>query len=219
MSMDDPLITALKEDGIPFVLVGRSPQDAQVSYVDVENYHGARAAVEHLWRQGRRRIATITGPLDIMSARDRNDGYRDTLTERGGLIDPALSVEGDYSEISGFYAMQQLLAHHPDAVFAANDSMALGALRAINQAHLRVPDHIALVGFDDIPIAAQSSPSLTTVRQPIEQAGAMAVEILIDLVENPGKSPKRIVLPTELVIRDSCGFRNQATPTFDVRLD
>lgn len=219
MRMNDPIVMAFKEDGIPVVLIGRSPQDAEISYVDVENYQGAVAAVEHLWRQGRRRIATITGPLDIVSAYDRYNGYMKALTDRDVAVDPALVVEGDYSEISGYYAMQQLLSQRPTAVFAANDSMALGALRAISQANLRVPDDIAIVGFDDIPIAAQSTPPLTTIRQPIEKAGAMAVEIMVDLVENPSHSPKRVVLPTELVVRNSCGFGSQIASTVDIRLE
>jgi LacI family transcriptional regulator len=219
MQVDDPLVTAIKNDGLPFILIGRSPHDAEISYVDVENYQGARAAVEHLWRQGRRRIATITGPLDIVSARDRHDGYQDTITERSGAVEPMLIAEGDYGEISGYYAMQQLLPQQPDAVFAANDGMALGALRAISQAGLRVPDDIALVGFDDVPFAAQCTPPLTTIRQPIEQAGAMAVEILIDLIENPGLAPKRIVLPTELVVRQSCGFRGPSAPLSAMDVD
>ena len=103
--------------------------------------------------------------------------------------------------------MQRLLPHEPDAVFVASDTMALGALRALREAGKRVPDEVAVVGFDDTPQAATADPSLTTVRQPIQRTGALAVEMLIDILENGADPPRRIILPTELVIRDSCGSR------------
>jgi LacI family transcriptional regulator len=101
--------------------------------------------------------------------------------------------------------MQRLLPHEPDAVFVASDTMALGALRALRNAGKRVPEEVAVVGFDDMPQAATANPSLTTVRQPIQRAGALAVEMLIDILQNGVDPPRRIILPTELVIRDSCG--------------
>jgi LacI family transcriptional regulator len=144
----------------------------------------------------------------MISGADRYEGYVAALTERNVPVEPALVVEGDYSESSGYYAMQQLLTQRPDALFAANDGMAIGALRAIRNAEYRVPEDIAVVGFDDIPLAAQASPPLTTIRQPIEQAGSLAAEMLMELIEQPDSSPKLVVLPTELVIRNSCGFRS-----------
>ncbi|HEY4690550.1 MAG TPA: substrate-binding domain-containing protein, partial [Anaerolineae bacterium] len=119
--------------------------------------------------------------------------------------DPDLIVEGDFTEAGGYAAMQRLLCLHPDAVFAASDMMAIGALRAIRETGLRVPDDIAVVGFDDIPIAARTDPPLTTVRQPIHRTGAVAAQTLIDLIEHPNTHIRRVVLPTELVIRVSCG--------------
>ena len=101
--------------------------------------------------------------------------------------------------------MRQLLPRQPDAVFAASDMMALGAVRAIREAGLCVPENIAVVGFDDLPQSARSDPPLTTVRQPIQRTGAMAVEMLIELIEYPNGMPHRVVLPTELVVRTSCG--------------
>jgi LacI family transcriptional regulator len=200
----DPLIPQLIANRIPFVVHGRH-QDAQVSSVDVDNEAGAYTAVSHLVRLGRRRIALITGPKDSLAAEDRKKGYLRALRERRVPVDQALTVHSDFTETSGYEAMQRLLAHEPDAVFVASDSMALGALRALRYAGKRVPDDLALVGFDDMPQAATTNPPLTTVRQPIRRAGALAVETLIDIVENGARSPRRIILPTELVVRASCG--------------
>jgi DNA-binding LacI/PurR family transcriptional regulator len=116
-----------------------------------------------------------------------------------------LIAEGDFTEAGGYYAMQRLLPASPDAVFAASDMMALGAMRAVREAGLCIPDDIAFVGFDDLPLATMPEPQLTTVRQPIYQFGFKAVEILIDLIENGIYPARRILLDTELIIRGSCG--------------
>ncbi len=117
---------------------------------------------------------------------------------------PELVAEGEFSDVSGYLAMKRLLVHRPDAVFVASDAMAIAAIRAIQELGLRVPEDVAVVGFDDIPPAATSQPPLTTVRQPIQRTGSVAAEMLIDLIEHPDPQPRRIVLPTELVIRASC---------------
>jgi LacI family transcriptional regulator len=136
---------------------------------------------------------------------DRQEGYLKALVERGRDVDSALIAEGDFTEAGGYYAMQRLLPARPDAVFAASDLMALGAMRAVREAGLRIPDDVAFVGFDDLPLAVLPEPQLTTVRQPIYQFGFKAVEILIDLIENGIEPARRILLDTELIIRDSCG--------------
>lgn len=207
MLIDDPIVQALSEANKPFILVGRFPMNPNVSYVDADNEKGAHEAVAHLIRLGRRRIATITGPSNMIAGSDRRDGYLAALRERGFTSDPRLIVEGDFTEAGGYAAMQRLLAQQPDAVFTANDIMAQGALRALREAGRRVPDDVAVVGFDDIPAAAHTEPPLTTVRQPIQRLGAVAVDLLIDLVQKPEAGPKRVQLPTELVIRRSCGSR------------
>jgi LacI family transcriptional regulator len=141
---------------------------------------------------------------------DRKEGYLKALTEQGWDVDESLIVEGDFTEASGYYAMQQLLAAKPDAVFAASDSMAIGAMRAVREAGLRVPEDIAFVGFDDLPIATLSDCPLTTVHQPIFEFGVKAVEMLIDLIENGIRPARRVIMGTELIIRDSCGaFRGK----------
>lgn len=205
--LDDPLILRLLQDQVPFVLVGRHP-DQRVNYVDVDNVSAARMAVEHLIRLGHVRIAAITGPLNTLQAQDRLTGYRQALEAHHLPLDEALVVEGDFTEVAGFTGVQQLLPASPSAIFVASDTMAIGALKALRQAGLRVPADMALVGFDDVPIASAIEPALTTVRQPIERLGSMAADLLLTLIENHSDqqpSVNRIVLPAELVVRDSCG--------------
>ena len=206
-SLDDPLIPDLLRDRIPFVSVGQYP-NGRVHYVDVDNVAGGRMAVEHLIRLGRQRIATITGPLDMTAGQDRLEGYRQALKAHRIPVEEELIVEGDFTEASGTVGMQRLLPVSPSAVFVASDMMAIGALKALRQADRQVPQDIALVSFDDIPIASAIVPALTTVRQPIERMGSMAVEVLLSVLEDSSgeEAPaQRIVLPTELVIRASCG--------------
>jgi LacI family transcriptional regulator len=200
----DPLVPQLLANRIPFVLHGRH-EDPRVSFVEVDNITGAHTAVTHLVRLGRRRIALITGSSSSLAAEDRKQGYLNALRERRVWTDESLIIYGDFTETSGYEAMQRLLPHQPDAVFVASDSMALGAMRALREAEKRVPDEVAVVGFDDMPQAATADPPLTTIRQPIQRAGVLAVEMLIDILENGTEPARRIILPTELVIRASCG--------------
>ena len=205
MLLNDSLVQALSDGDLPFMLVGRHPTDTQASYVDADNIGGAREAVTHLLRLGRARVATITGPQNMIAGTDRLNGYLAALRGRGVVSDPNLIAEGDFTEASGYRAMQQLLSHRLDAVFAASDMMAFGAMRALREASLRVPEDVAVVGFDDVPQAARVEPPLTTVRQPIYRLGSTTVDSLLDLIEYPDSSARRIVLPTELVVRASCG--------------
>jgi len=161
--------------------------------------------VSHMVREGRQRIALISGPSNSLAAEDRKQGYLKALQERRVPVDESIIIRGDFTDTSGYEAMQRLLLHKPDAVFVASDTMALGAMRALREAGRQVPDQVAMVGFDDLPQAATANPPLTTVRQPIQRAGALAVEMLIDILENGAEPPRRIILPTELVIRASCG--------------
>jgi len=201
----DRLIDRLVNSSIPLVIAGRPFQPNGLSYVDVDNVSAAYNAVSHLIRLGRKHIATITGTSNSTVSIDRKEGYLRALIDRGINVDESLIVEGDFTEVSGYEGMQQILPARPDAVFAASDTMALGAMRAIRDADLRIPEDIALVGFDDLPLASQSDPSLTTVRQPIIQFGFQAVEILIDMIDNGLKPARRIIMETELIIRKSCG--------------
>ena len=201
--IDDPIVEALAERRLPFILTGRHPTRQQVNFIDVENRCGAQQAVRHLFACGYQRVAAITGPQTVINGIDRYQGYLDVLAEQGQTLDPGLVQASRFSEEGGYLAMRALLEHHPQAVFAASDAIALGALRAILEAGLRVPQDIGLVGFDDIPRAASTLPALTTVRQPIQEAGAIAAQNLIELIERRRSEPCQILLPVELVVRAS----------------
>jgi LacI family transcriptional regulator len=119
-------------------------------------------------------------------------------------VDPELITEGDFTEEGGYKAMQRLIPHKPQAVFTASDMMAIGAMRAIREASMRVPQHIAIASFDDIPSAARTEPPLTTVRQPIQHMGEVAAETLMEIITSHQTLPRQVILPTELIIRASC---------------
>lgn len=208
---DQWLMSHLVQANIPTVVAGRPFQTQGISYLDIDNINASFQAVYHLIRLGHHRIGTIAGPANSAVGIDRLEGYRKALTERGQGVDERLIVEGDFTEASGYYSMKQLLEQKPDAVFAASDVMAIGAMRAAREAGLRVPDDIAFVGFDDLPIASMSDIQLTTVRQPVVQFGAQAVELLLDLIENGTQPPRRVIMDTELIIRESCGASQQKT--------
>ncbi len=205
MLLNDSLVQALLDGNLPFMLIGRHPTATRVNYVDADNVSGAREAVTHLLRLGYTRVATITGPQNMIAGSDRLMGYQAALRDRAVKSDSSLIAEGDFTEAGGYRAMQQLLPRRPDAVFAASDVMTIGAMRALREAGLRVPEDVAMVGFDDVPQAARVEPPLTTVRQPIHRLGATAVDFLLDSIDHPNSPPRRIVLPTELVVRASCG--------------
>ena len=203
---DDPLPQQLRARGLPVVLGGRPPRGYDGAYVDVDNLGGARAGVAHLLQRGRRRIATITGPHDMGAGQDRLAGYRAALAGAGLAEDPSLIVEGDFSEVSGVQAMRGLLERRPDVdgVFVANDLMAVGALRALRDAGRRVPEEVAVVGFDDSPVSRVTDPPLSTVRQPVEELGRGMAEMLVRLISGAGDQAREsAVLPTELVVRSS----------------
>jgi DNA-binding LacI/PurR family transcriptional regulator len=203
---DDPLPELLRTRGLPVVLGGRPPCGYAGAYIDVDNVGGAKAGVAHLVARGRKRIATISGPRDMGAGQDRLAGYRAALAAACLEEDPGLVVEGDFSEVSGLQAMRSLLAGHPDldAVFAANDLMAIGALRALRDAGRRVPEDVAVVGFDDSPLSRVTDPPLSTVRQPVEEMGREMAEMLLRLISGAdGDIHQSAVLPTELVVRAS----------------
>lgn len=204
---DESLIDRLSRANIPSVIIGRPFNPEGVSYVDVDNVSAAVKATRHLISLGYKRIAHITGNLDSTVTLDRLQGYKTAMLNAGLAIDESLIVEGDFSEGSGYAAMKKLLPLKPDAIFAASDIMAVGAIRALREAGLRVPEDVAMVGFDDVPVAGQINVQLTTIKQPITRFGMKAVDLLIDLIENGTKPARRIILDTELIIRDSCGSK------------
>lgn len=200
----NPMIDHLRQANLPFVCCGKplGERDA-VSYVAANDREGARAMVRHLLESGRKRVATIAGPRDTPGGLERLDGYREMLAEHGIAHDKRLVAVGDYSRASGEACMQQLLTSAPDidAVFVASDLMADGALAAIERAGLRVPDDIAVGGFDDSPVAAAARPPLTTIRQPWNRISEMMVRQLLAQID--GEGPATVILPTELVVRES----------------
>jgi len=205
MLMDDAIVDNLRQNKLPFMLIGRHPAYDKLSYLDVDNRGGACQAVLHLLRLGRRRIATITGPQNMIAGANRYQGYLDAMRDRGIPVIPELVVEGDFTAFGGYACMQRLMPYKPDAVFTASDNMAMAAIQVIQEHGLRVPEDIAVIGFDDIPQAGRFTPALTTVRQPITRMGAIAAETLIDMIETGSSLPRQMILPAELVIRESCG--------------
>ncbi|MFI9241990.1 LacI family DNA-binding transcriptional regulator [Streptomyces sp. NPDC053086] len=208
---DDPLPDLLAQLEIPAVISGPRSAAESLTSVDSDNYGGARSAVEHLLSRGRRRIAHITGRLDVYGAERRVAGYRDALRDAGHAVDELLIEAGDFTEEGGRRAMTTLLSRHPDldAVFAGSDVMAAGARQVLREAGRRIPDDVALVGYDDSAIARHMDPPLTSVRQPIEEMGRAMIDFL--LAEIAGRRPaasgeperRQAVLPTELVVRAS----------------
>ena len=202
----NPFVPTLRKFNVPFVQIGRPiEKDANtVSFVDVDNVAGGYLATLHLIQQGYKRIGQIATALNT-AGMDRDAGYQRALAERGFKVDKDLIVFGDFSEASGYEAMKLLLEQKPDAVFVQSDTMAMGVLKAIRDAGLCVPQDIAIVSFDDLPTSATAEPPLTSIRQPIQRTGALAVETLIDILKTSSEPPRHIVLPVELVIRSSCG--------------
>ncbi|WP_371778757.1 GH1 family beta-glucosidase [Streptosporangium subroseum] len=196
----DPLPGALARMGVPVVSLGRSSVSAALPYVDVDNVGGATAAVTHLLDRGRRRIATICGPVDMVAAQDRLTGYREALRGTGHRSIVAI---GDLTRASGADAMRLLLRDDPalDAVFVADDLMAIGALHALHEAGRRVPQDVAVVGFDDLEAVSYTMPPLTTVRTLRADQATAAVRLLLRQIA--GGPASSTILPTELIIRKS----------------
>ncbi|OII67908.1 MULTISPECIES: LacI family DNA-binding transcriptional regulator [unclassified Streptomyces] len=202
---DDPLPEVVRELDIPAVLNGRRSETESAAYVDSDNVGAGRSAVDHLAGRGRRRIATLTGPLDMYVARCRLEGYRQGLEAAGLDAAEDLIATADFTEEGGRSAMRALLARRPDldAVFAASDVMAAGARGALREAGRRVPDDVALVGVDDSAVARHMDPPLTSVRQPIEEMGRVMARALLKEIGGGSEGPSQLVLPTSLVVRAS----------------
>lgn len=203
----DPVPEELVKRRVPLVISGRPPVEIDVDYVDVDHRNGARMAVSHLVAGGRRKIATIYGTLDMPSSCDKLDGYRDAIAEAGLALDPTLEVAGNYSPTLAADAMQTLLDQHPniDGVFAASDTMAAAVVGVINEAGFKIPEDIAVVGYDGTPVATATRPMLTTVRQPIEAMGQAMAQLLLRRVEQPDVPTSHIIFKTELIVRESSG--------------
>jgi LacI family transcriptional regulator len=208
---DDPLLAELEEDQFPLILHGRL-KDCAIPCVDVDNKAGAYQAVTHLIGLGHQRVGFVSNaPLSYAGTQDRFAGYRQALTEHDLPLDDYLVGTAAFLPETGEAAMEELLAlpERPTAVFAASDVVAIGVMGAIQAAGLKIPDDVAVVGFDDIFLAAHTQPPLTTVRVPAYGLGWTAAEILISLIEGE-EEVSAVTLETELVIRDSCGAKRRA---------
>ncbi|MCU7826069.1 LacI family DNA-binding transcriptional regulator [Kitasatospora sp. DSM 101779] len=199
----DPLPQWLTEARIPAVLASRPASSASIAYVDVDQREGVRLAVDHLVGLGRQRIATISGPLDMPASRERLDGFREALAAHGR--GDAVHVEGDFTQDGGASAMRALLERAPDldAVFIASDLMALGALPVLSRSGRRVPEDVAVVGFDDSSAALACDPQLTTVRQPVEDMAAEMARLVLRQIAEPAKTMPMVVFRPTLVVRQS----------------
>ena len=202
---DDDFLSQNLPVSLPAVLLNSGVSEPTQRVFAVDNFGGARQMTEHLVRSGCRRIAFLGGPAANFEARERERGYRAGLPEG---MQPWL-LEGDFFEVGGQRAAAMLLGLHPtarpDAVFAANDIMAIGLLGALQAAGVRVPEDIALAGFDDIPVARYVSPALTTMHVPIAALGSQALDALADALEKDSNDVSTTVMPVQLVVRRSCG--------------
>jgi len=204
-------LTTLASARIPVVTIDHQSEVPDYPSIIGDSYQGARVATRHLIDLGHRDIAFVTGNERLASARDRRRGFEDAMRQAGLPIRREYIAEGDYMQKAGFRAGSRLAAikPRPTAIFAANDISALGVIAALREVGLRVPDDVSVIGFDDIPLASQIHPALTTIRQPMQQMGRSAVNTLLALIVGLEAPTSLITLPTELVIRDSTMPRRQ----------
>jgi LacI family transcriptional regulator len=202
-------LMALLADGPPVVLMDRRLEGVPWDWVAVDVAAGVREAIAYLAGRGRRRIAFLAGPAGISTAEDKLAGYRTGLAAQGQDVDPSLVVAGDYTEAGGYEATRRLLAQtpRPDAVIASNNLSAIGMTRAVLEGRLRVPDDLALVGFDNTPWTTLVRPALTLVAQPVAALGTTAARLLLDRLERPAgtspEAPRQVLLAPTLVVRQS----------------
>ena len=206
--IDVAVLAANLPESLPAVMLNTPQSSSEFDTLSVDNFGGARAMVAHLAGHGHPRIAMVRGPEPNHDAEERLRGYRAALADAGLAADAALEVDGDFTEESGYRAVRRLLElrRPPTAIFAANDSTAIGAMSALREAGVSVPGQVAVAGFDDIPISRYLTPALSSVRVSINDLGARAMEQLVRAVEEQNRHERvHQTLPTSLVIRDSCG--------------
>jgi LacI family transcriptional regulator, galactose operon repressor len=202
-----PEVKKAIDDGLPVVVFDRRMRDMEVDTVMADGLSGAIRAVNHLVALGHRRIGIISGPLHLSSARDRYAGYLQALSDADIKVEANLTRLGDYKMESGYQLATELISSRrpPTALFVANNEMTIGALNAIHDARRRMPDDIAIVGFDDFDWAVSLNPPLTTVAQSTFDIGVQAASLLLSRIGNPGRPGRTVVLETSLIVRASCG--------------
>ena len=198
---------------VPVVLLNCDVSGTDFSAINVDNFGGARDMVRHLTGQGHRRVAMVMGSASNFDARERLRGFRAAIAEAGGAVE-GMEVAGDFTEAGGYRAALELARgdEPPTAIFCANDAMAVGAISALRGAGRRVPDDVAVAGFDDIPIGRYLSPSLSSVRVDVNRMGARAVELLCNAIAGDAP-PAQELLETRLVVRRSCGGGTDDPPS------
>jgi LacI family transcriptional regulator len=202
---NDPAVLRMARSGLPMVCVDRALADATIDKVEIDNQRGAFEAVTHLIGSGHRRIGLISGPADSSTGRERLIGYRAALAQAGVEVTEELIRYGDYKQESGRRLADDLLTlpTPPTALFVSNNLMTIGTLEAIFARQLRIPDDIALIGFDDLPLAAVFNPPLTVVRQPAYEVGRAAAELLLKRLEDPTRPATSLKLLPQLIVRGS----------------
>ncbi|MGE5583151.1 MAG: LacI family DNA-binding transcriptional regulator [Bacillota bacterium] len=209
--VNDELIRQLTAHNYPFVVVGRIPETIRCYSVNNDNIQAAYSAVRHLLNHGHQRIALVNGPEEYIFCQDRAEGYRFALREFGIEYDPSLIKNGPLTQEDGYRLTGELLNTRPcpSAIFCVDDLMAVGAYRAIKENHLSIPRDIAVIGFNDDPIASVMEPNLTTTRIPIYEMGISAAEILLQILEGKEIFPMQKILSSELIVRQSCGTKQE----------
>jgi DNA-binding LacI/PurR family transcriptional regulator len=202
---DNPGVKKLEERGVPAVLI--SMPSKKLDYVDIDNVGGTYKAVEHLIELGHKKIGIIAGRFEEADFKERFDAYKSCLAKHNLPCTEELivRVHGDNTRAAGYERMKKLLVRMPTAVFASDDTLAVGAMKAIQEAGLRIPEDMAVVGFDDQPVASTLVPSLTTVRQSFFELGREAANLLLNRVEGKAKKQQKKIVPCELIVRDSSG--------------
>jgi LacI family transcriptional regulator len=196
------------EAGIPIVYIKNTPVDEAVSAVCLDDFTGGYLACQYLISLGHKSIVTILGPENEECTKKRLAGFTKALLDVGSETDQRLIIQGDWSAKSGKSAINKLLAYQVEfsAIFAQNDRMALGAMRSLREAGMRIPQDISVVGYDDLPLTSYYDPPLTTVRQPIEKFGQVGIRLLLDVINKPGTAPQVVNLNPTLIIRETCAF-------------
>ena len=202
----DKSILELEKNNFPYILVSRNIEELDKNCVIVDDEAGGIMATEYLIKLGHRRIAHITGPLKIRSALNRLKGYKLALKKYGIEYRDELVGEGDFRIKGGYQVMKRFLklAEPPTAIFAANDLLALGAMQAIQKKNFHIPEDFSVIGFNDIELASFVYPPLTTIRQPMLEMGALAVKMLIKIIEEGEFNQGKVILKPELIVRESC---------------